>query len=114
MPYRTGLLVIAAAMLAPSALAEAPQRLEPVEVYGDRPQQAPGSRSVLDTQRIADTAADRPAEILNQAPAVNIQMNSGYSLRPGFISAYFLCLCLSFIQSQLASIAQFQSTQQHP
>ncbi|WP_300998295.1 TonB-dependent receptor [Hyphomonas sp.] len=77
MPYRTGLLVIAAAMLAPSAPAEAPQRLDPVEVYGDRPEQAPGSRAILDAQLIADTAADRPAEILNQAPAVNIQMNSG-------------------------------------
>ncbi|MBY9066751.1 TonB-dependent receptor [Hyphomonas sp. WL0036] len=54
-----------------------PQRLEPVEVYGDRPREAPGARSVLDAQLIADTAADRPAEILNQAPAVNIQMNSG-------------------------------------
>lgn len=64
-------------MLAPSAPAEAPQRLDPVEVYGDRPEQAPGSRAILDAQLIADTAADRPAEILNQAPAVNIQMNSG-------------------------------------
>lgn len=77
MPYRTGLFALAGVLLAPSVLAELPQRLEPVEVYGDRPQEAPGSRSVLDAQLISDTAADRPAEILNQAPAVNIQMNSG-------------------------------------
>ena len=53
------------------------QRLEPVEVWGDRPATAPGSRAVLDADIIADIAADRPAEILNLLPAVNIQMNSG-------------------------------------
>lgn len=77
MPYRAGLLVLAATALVPAALAELPQRLEPVEVYGDRAQQAPGSRAMLDAALIADVAADHPAEILNQAPAVNIQMNSG-------------------------------------
>lgn len=53
------------------------RRLEPVEIWGDRTPQAPGAQSVLDAGLIADTAADRPAEILNQAPGVNIQMNSG-------------------------------------
>ena len=77
MHHRTGLAALTALLIAPAALAEMPQRLEPVEVYGDRPQEAPGSRAVLDAQLIADTAADHPAEILNQAPAVNIQMNSG-------------------------------------
>ncbi|MFN3608205.1 MAG: TonB-dependent receptor plug domain-containing protein, partial [Hyphomonas sp.] len=77
MPNRTGFVVLAATLLAPAALAEVPQRLEPVEVYSDRPQEAPGSRAILGAELIAETAADRPAEILNQAPAVNIQMNSG-------------------------------------
>lgn len=76
MPYRTG-LISALAALAPASFAEVPQRLEPVEVWGDRPATAPGSRAVLDETLIADIAADRPAEILNQAPGVNIQMNSG-------------------------------------
>lgn len=67
-----------AAMAAPNALAEESlQRLDPIEVWGDRPETAPGSRAVLTHGMIAETAADRPAEILNQLPAVNIQMNSG-------------------------------------
>lgn len=52
-------------------------RLPSVETFGDRPANAPGSRAVLDAPAIADTAADHPAEILNQLPGVNIQMNSG-------------------------------------
>ena len=52
-------------------------RLEPVEIWGDRQRDDPGATSTLDAALIADTAADRPAEILNQAPGVNIQMNSG-------------------------------------
>lgn len=76
MPYRTG-FVSALAVLAPVAFAEVPQRLEPVEVWGDRRADDPGARSVLDETLIADIAADRPADILNQAPGVNIQMNSG-------------------------------------
>ncbi|MGE6698250.1 TonB-dependent receptor [Hyphomonas sp. NPDC076900] len=77
MHHRTGLAALTALLIVPAALAELPQRLEPVEVYADRSQQAPGARTLLDATVIADTAADRPAEILNQAPAVNIQMNSG-------------------------------------
>ncbi len=70
------------AFLTPHALAQGadeadPRRLEPVEIWGDRTPQAPGAQSVIDARLIADTAADRPAEILNQAPGVNIQMNSG-------------------------------------
>jgi len=85
---RTGLLVIAVAGLAPAGLAqdapfeEAPAtgtdlRLDPVTVLVDRRSNDPGAQSVIDAQLIAETAADRPAEILNQAPGVNIQMNSG-------------------------------------
>ncbi len=69
--------MLIAAVLAPPAFADVPQRLEAVEVWTDRPASAPGARSVLDETLIADMAADRPAEILNQAPGVNIQMNSG-------------------------------------
>ncbi len=69
-------VTILAALVAPAAIAEVPQRLEPVEVWGDRRAEDPGARSVLDERLIADIAADRPAEILNQAPGVNIQMNS--------------------------------------
>lgn len=60
---------------APALIADL--RLPAVETLGDRPSTAPGSRAVLDAEIIAETAADRPAEILNQAPGVNIQMNSG-------------------------------------
>ncbi|MCA8902784.1 MAG: TonB-dependent receptor [Hyphomonas sp.] len=52
-------------------------RLSPVEVWGDRTESDPGSHSTLDYFRIAEAAADHPAEILNQLPGVNIQMNSG-------------------------------------
>ncbi|MFN3313415.1 MAG: TonB-dependent receptor [Hyphomonas sp.] len=70
-------LILIAAFLAPPAFADMPQRLEAVEVWTDRPASAPGARSILDETLIADIAADRPADILNQAPGVNIQMNSG-------------------------------------
>ncbi len=51
--------------------------LDPVEVWGDRTPDQPGSYSVADRELIADVAADHPAEILNTLPGVNIQMNSG-------------------------------------
>lgn len=60
-----------------SQVSMAPRRLSPVEVWGDRGRRAPGAQSVLDGALIAETAADHPAEILNQLPGVNIQMNSG-------------------------------------
>lgn len=53
------------------------RRLPAVEIWGDRKDRDPGAQSVIEAGLIADTAADRPAEILNQAPGVNIQMNSG-------------------------------------
>ncbi|MFN7178938.1 TonB-dependent receptor [Hyphomonas sp.] len=85
MPVRTGLILVALVSAVPWAAAEesdapvriADLRLPAVETLGDRPSAAPGSRAVLDAELIAETAADRPAEILNQAPGVNIQMNSG-------------------------------------
>ncbi len=52
-------------------------RLDPVEVWGDRPSDAPGARSVIEAGEIRAIAADRPADILNTLPGVNIQMNSG-------------------------------------
>ncbi|MEZ6012013.1 MAG: TonB-dependent receptor [Hyphomonas sp.] len=48
-----------------------------VEVYGDRQFTNPGSFSAATASEIASTAADHPAEILNQLPGVNVQMNSG-------------------------------------
>lgn len=99
MTYRTRLLAAAALGMALPALAEAPadEAADPaaparlaaltlddtpsylgrIEVWADRPRTAPGARSLLDETLIADISADRPAEILNQAPGVNIQMNSG-------------------------------------
>ena len=55
----------------------AQERLEPVNVWGDRAETDPGSLALLDDAEIADTLADHPAEILNKLPGVNIQMNSG-------------------------------------
>lgn len=52
-------------------------RLDPVNVWGDRPADAPGARSVIGAGDIRAIAADRPADILNTLPGVNIQMNSG-------------------------------------
>jgi iron complex outermembrane receptor protein len=83
---RAGLIVIAVAGLTPAAWAQAEPseavpltdlRLLPIEIWGDRKDRDPGAQSVIDAGVISDTAADRPAEILNQAPGVNIQMNSG-------------------------------------
>lgn len=54
-----------------------PRRLSPVEVWGDRRPTDPGSQSALSGELVAETAADHPAEILNQTPGVNVQMNSG-------------------------------------
>jgi iron complex outermembrane recepter protein len=84
--FRNGLIVAAVAGLAPAGLAQAEPaeavqaadlRLLPIEIWGDRKDRDPGAQSAIDATVIADTAADRPAEILNQAPGVNIQMNSG-------------------------------------
>lgn len=86
MDLRAGLIGIAVAGLTPAAWAQAEPseavpladlRLLPIEIWGDRKDRDPGAQSVIDASVIADTAADRPAEILNQAPGVNIQMNSG-------------------------------------
>lgn len=51
--------------------------LDPVTVYGDRPDTAPGSISTIEAEAITDIAADHPAEILNTLPGVNIHINSG-------------------------------------
>lgn len=90
MRVRAGLVAITVAGLAPVALAQraptraddepivvADMRLAPVNIWGDRKASDPGARAVLGAALVAETAADRPAEILNQAPGVNIQMNSG-------------------------------------
>ena len=52
-------------------------RMSPVVIYGDRTEAQPGSLATLDERTIAIINADHPAEILNQLPGVNIQMNSG-------------------------------------
>lgn len=86
MNLRAGLIGIAVAGLTPAAWAQAEPsdavpltdlRLQPIEIWGDRKDRDPGAQSVIDAGVISETAADRPAEILNQAPGVNIQMNSG-------------------------------------
>lgn len=53
------------------------ERLSPVTVYGDRSEAQPGSVATLDAEIIERVNADHPAEILNQLPGANIQMNSG-------------------------------------
>jgi len=53
------------------------QRLSPVEVWGDRGENDPGSYAAVFSDQIAAINADHPAEILNTLPGVNIQMNSG-------------------------------------
>lgn len=53
------------------------ERLSPVTVYGDRTDTQPGSVATLEADIIETIDADHPAEILNQLPGVNIQMNSG-------------------------------------
>ena len=53
------------------------ERLSPVFVYGDRTSEQPGSVATLDAETIIDIDADHPAQILNELPGVNIQMNSG-------------------------------------
>jgi len=52
-------------------------RLSPVEVWGDRSRTDPGSQAFVTAEQIDATAADHPAEILNQLPGVNVQMNAG-------------------------------------
>lgn len=48
-----------------------------VEVETDRLVSDPGSIATIAADTITDIAADHPAEILNTAPGVNIQMNAG-------------------------------------
>ncbi|MEQ9316442.1 MAG: TonB-dependent receptor, partial [Henriciella sp.] len=53
-------------------------RVEPrILVVSDRYLDDPGSVSFLSGETIASINADHPAEILNQVPGVNVQMNSG-------------------------------------
>jgi iron complex outermembrane receptor protein len=84
---RSGLLAATGVALAIGALPALAQQsdegtiqrevLLPIEVWGDRNANDPGSYSALDAADIAATAADHPAEILNHLPGVNVQMNSG-------------------------------------
>ncbi|MEH6488791.1 TonB-dependent receptor [Hyphomonas oceanitis] len=53
------------------------RKLSPVEVWGDRSENDPGSYAAVFSDQIAAIDADHPAEILNTLPGVNIQMNSG-------------------------------------
>ncbi|MEZ5945259.1 MAG: TonB-dependent receptor [Hyphomonas sp.] len=70
---------VAVALCVPQASAQQVEEsvLSPVEVWGDRSEADPGSRAFVDAAQIDATAADHPAEILNQLPGVNVQMNSG-------------------------------------
>ncbi|WP_018147068.1 TonB-dependent receptor [Henriciella marina] len=82
MPLRPLLATSASLVVfsAGGAIAQAPQpveRLSPVTVYGDRTDTQPGSVATLNAETIVTINADHPAEILNQLPGVNIQMNSG-------------------------------------
>ena len=87
MQIKAGLIVVVLASAPPAVFAQSGsgdpsaitslQRLSPVQVWGDRKADDPGSQSVIAAALIDAAAADRPAEILNQAPGVNIQMNSG-------------------------------------
>ena len=72
-----GVFAASGAALAAAMPVAAQERLEPVNVWGDRAETDPGSLALLDDAEIADTLADHPAEILNKLPGVNIQMNSG-------------------------------------
>ena len=71
------LSILAMAFSAGASVADDQSVLTSVEVWGDRQQTDPGSYSVADEHLIIDTLADHPAELLNQLPGVNIQMNSG-------------------------------------
>ncbi len=51
--------------------------LQKIDVYNLRKPDDAGARSAIDAEAIARLAADRPADILNTLPGVNIQMNSG-------------------------------------
>lgn len=82
MPLRVLLATTASLALLASAKAYAQtdasdERLSPVFVYGDRTSGQPGSVATLDADTIIDIDADHPAQILNELPGVNIQMNSG-------------------------------------
>lgn len=58
----------------------APADGDVVQIYGDRLETDPGAYSVVTSEKIAETAANHPAEILNTVPGVNVQMNSGQEL----------------------------------
>ncbi|WP_084395979.1 TonB-dependent receptor [Henriciella aquimarina] len=82
MPLRTLLATTAslASLVAGAATAQSPdgvERLLPVTVYGDRTNEQPGSVATLGADTIDEIDADHPAQILNELPGVNIQMNSG-------------------------------------
>lgn len=51
--------------------------LSRVLVFGDRAPSAPGSQTLLERVDTLATGTDRPADVLNRAAGVNIQMNSG-------------------------------------
>ena len=48
-----------------------------IEVVADRKAGDPGALSQVDRDAVTRVGADHPAEVLNQVPGVNIQMNSG-------------------------------------
>jgi outer membrane receptor protein involved in Fe transport len=68
-------LLLPCAALAQSAGGD--ERLSPVIVYGDRTSDQPGSFAALEEGTIDTINADHPAQVLNELPGVNIQMNSG-------------------------------------
>jgi len=51
-----------------------------IVIYSDRQDVDPGAYSVISEEDIAEIYANHPAEILNTAPGVNVQMNSGQEL----------------------------------
>lgn len=77
----TGIALLFSALPAQAQLADegaaTQDVLSLVEVWGDRTGDDPGSHSFATAEQIDATAADHPAEILNQLPGVNVQMNSG-------------------------------------
>ena len=83
MPSRLLLAKTASLALAPFAGAQtqssvpSAERLSPVFVYGDRTVGQPGSIATVDEEIIVTVNADHPAQILNELPGVNVQMNSG-------------------------------------
>ena len=70
-------LLASAILVATPALAEDETILVTATRSGAKLQDLAGNGSVLDTGQIQFTAPERPAEILNQLPGVNIQPGSG-------------------------------------